>query len=264
MSETLKGNLSQLKLVDILKILCNSQRTGKLSLQSGEETADIYFLTGSIIHAKYGSTVGEEAIYETIGWSEGVFAFHPNISVKNKTIGTTPDQIIRKGDEIDADWEAIRVIVPNNNLVFKMSSGTPSEISLNAIEWNILRHINGIDSIREIAHKVDILLLDVAKAFRKLYEAGLIEIVGESVGMLEQKVGIDPAIFDLVEKELARIIGPLAAIVLDDSIQSLGESRDAFPKDKLPDLVENLSNEISDPRKLIDFQKNMLEIIKNT
>ncbi|MBP7864641.1 MAG: DUF4388 domain-containing protein [Acidobacteria bacterium] len=263
MSETLKGNLSQLKLVDILKILCNSQRTGKLSLQSGEELADIYFLQGAIIHAKYNLSQGEEAIYDVIAWNEGVFAFHPNISVKNRTISTPQDEIIRKGEGIDADWEAIRAAIPNTNLVFKMSSGTPSEISLNAVEWNILRHINGIDSIREIAVKVDIMLLDVAKAFRKLYEAGLIEIVGEAVDQVEQKTGIDPALFDLVERELARNIGPLAAIVLDDHIQSLGESRDAFPKDKLPELIENLSTEINDPRKMIDFQKNMLDIIKN-
>jgi len=66
-----------------------------------------------------------------------------------------------------------------------------------------------------------------------------------------------------VEKELAQIIGPLAPIVLDDHISGLGESRDAFPKDKMPELIELLSNEITDARKMIDFQKSMLSIIRN-
>lgn len=263
MSETLKGNLSQLKLVDIMKILCNSQRTGKLSLQSTDETADIYFLTGAIIHAKYNATIGENAIYNLIAWSEGIFTFHPNISVKNKTILAPAADIIKKGDLIDADWEEIRKIIPNPNLVFKMSYGTPSEISLNATEWNILRHINGIDSIKEISQKVDLSLLEVSKAFCKLFQAGLVEMMGESTAQAAHKTGIDTAIFGVIEKALAQNVGPLAPIMLDDSIAALGETRDAFPKEKLPELVEQLSNEISDPKRLIDFQKNMLEIIRN-
>ena len=264
MSETLKGNLSQLKLLDILKILCNSQRTGKLSLQSATETADIYFLSGSIIHAKYGAIIGENAIYNLLAWNEGIFTFHPNISVKNRTILAPTEEILKKSDLIDADWEEIRKVIPHSNMVFKMSYGTPSEISLNATEWNILRHINALDSIREIAQKVDMPLLDVSKAFTKLFQAGLIEMMGESTAQEQRKTGIDPAIFTVVERALAQNVGPLAPIILDDSIGSLNESREAFPKEKLPELVELLSNEIKDPRKLIEFQKNMLEIIRNT
>ena len=263
MSETLKGNLSQLKLVDILRILCNSQRTGKLSLQSGDDMADIYFLSGAVIHAKYGMIVGENAIYTLFAWSDGIFTFHPNISVKNKTILTPAPEILKRADTFDSEWEEVRKALPNTNLVFKMSYGTPSEISLNATEWNILRHINGLDSVREIAQKVEMTILDVAKAFCKLYQAGLIEMVGESISREEHKTGIDPNIFKTVEKELAQIIGPLAPIVLDDHIGGLGENREAFPKDKMPELIELLSNEITDPRKMIDFQKTMLGLIRN-
>lgn len=109
---------------------------------------------------------------------------------------------------------------------------------------------------------MDLPLLDVAKAFCKLYQASLIEMMGEA-GAGDQKTGIDPAIFQRVEKELAKIIGPLAPIVLDDHIANLKESQDAFPKEKLPELIESLSREITDPKKLIEFQKNMLDIIQN-
>ncbi len=263
MSETLKGNLSQLKLVDILKILCNSQRTGKLSLQYGTNSADIYFVGGEIIHARHNTINGIGAIYDALGWNEGTFSFHPNISVKNKSIHEAARDILTRCEKYDADWQEIRQVIPHNNLVFKMSSGTPTEISLTAAEWNILRHINGIDSIQDISAKVEMPILDIAKAFHKLYQAGLIEIMGESVGQQQKKTGIDPTIFSQIEKELAQIIGPLAPIVLDDSITDVGENRDSFPKDKLPDLIEMLSREISDPKKLIDFQKHMLDLIKN-
>jgi len=263
MSETLKGNLSQLKLMDILKILCNSQRTGKLALQAKTETADIYFVQGEIIHAKYGTMAGTDAIYNLIGWNDGFFTFIPNISVKNRTISEPAAAILKRCEAIDADWEEIRKSIPHTNLVFKMSTGTPSEISLNAAEWNILRHINGVHSLAEIAGKVEMPVLDVAKAFYKLYRADLIEILGEATGQEERKVGIDAGIFRVIEKELAKIIGPMAPIELEDQIVKMGESLDAFPKEKLPDLVENLSAVINDPKKLIDFQKNMLEIIKN-
>ena len=263
MSETLKGNLSQLKLVDILKILCNSQRTGKLALQSKTETADIYFVSGEIIHAKYNTLSGLNAIFNLIGWNDGFFTFIPNISVKNRSITDTAAEIMSRCEAINADWEEIRKVIPHCELVFKMSTGTPSEISLNAAEWNILRHINGVDSIVEITKKVELPLLDVAKAFHKLYRADLIEILGEAVARETKKMGIDPSVFSFIEKELAKIIGPMAPIELEEQVAALGESFDEFPKEKLPDLVENLSQVITDSRKLIEFQKNMLDIIKN-
>lgn len=262
MSESLKGNLAQLKLTDVMKIL--SSRTGKLSLQCNDETADIYFLQGAIIHAKCASVSGEEAVYTILSWNEGTFTFHPNISVKNGTITTPSEEILRRATIVETEWEGVRQTIPNTNLVFKMSSGTPREISLNATEWNILRHVNGIDSVREISKKMELGLLDVAKALCKLVAAGIIDMVGESVTREERRrMGVDPMLFDMIEKEMARYIGPLAPIVLDDHISEMGERRDAFPKDKLPELAELLSGEITDPRKVIEFQKNMLDIIKN-
>jgi len=262
MNETLKGNLSQLKLVDILQILCNSQRTGKLSLMYGDDAADIYFLSGNIIHARYGESLGEDVIYQILSWNEGLFTFYPNISVKNRTINTPVSTIIEKSKQIENEWSAIRKSIPNVNLVFKMSSGTPSEISLTANEWNILRHINGVDCIKTIAKKVDMPLLDVTKAFLKLYQADLIEMVGEAVAEERVVRGIDPSIFVKIEKEFAQIIGAMAPIIIDDQIEALGEKREAFPKEKLPELIEQLSQEISNPKKLIEFQKNMLDLIK--
>ena len=116
MSETLKGNLSQLKLVDIMKILCSSQRTGKLSLQNGEEIADIYFLSGAIIHAKYNMIIGENAIYTLFAWSDGIFTFHPNISVKNKTILTPAAEILKRAEAVDGEWEEVRKIIKSEVL----------------------------------------------------------------------------------------------------------------------------------------------------
>ncbi len=263
-NETLRGNLSQLKLVDILRILNHNKRTGKLSLQFRNGSADIYFLNGDIIHAKTNDMFGENVIYEVLGIREGTFAFFPNISVKNPTINRPTSEIIDKAEFIDEDWEEVSKVIPDFNLVFKMTSGSPKEISLNAMEWNVLRHINGKDSVKDIAEKVELNLLDVCKVFVKLYNAGLIEVAGESIEEQAPAVsGVDPYVFAKISQRLAEVVGPLAEIIVDDAIKDLGEDKFAFPKEKLPDLVDLLSKEINDPQKLIDFQKDMLNLIKN-
>ncbi len=263
-NETLRGNLAQLKLVDILRILRHNKRTGKLSLQFKDRSADIYFLNGDIIHAKTNDSYGEQVIYDVLGLRDGTFVFYPNISVKNPTINRPTSEIMDKAEFIDEDWEEINKIIPDFGIVFKMTSGSPKEISLNALEWNVLRHINGKESVKDIAEKVELNMLDVCKVFVKLYNAGLIEVAGESI---EEKPaaasGVDPYIFAKISQRLAEVVGPLAEIIVEDAIKELGEDKFSFPKEKLPDLVDVLSKEVSDPQKLIEFQKDMLNLIKN-
>ena len=54
MAEALTGNLAQLKLLDILRLLHLSGRTGQLELTTDEgEFGEIYLVNGQITHALF-------------------------------------------------------------------------------------------------------------------------------------------------------------------------------------------------------------------
>jgi hypothetical protein len=65
--------------------------------------------------------------------------------------------------------------------------------------------------------------------------------------------------FSAVETELARIMGPIAPIIVEDKIAEFGESRDSFPKDKAEPLVQAISEEIADSAERDSFTGAMAE-----
>lgn len=59
----------------------------------------------------------------------------------------------------------------------------------------------------------------------------------------------------VIEHELARAIGPVALIVVDEAITALGSTRDRYPRRSLAALVERLGQEIKDEGKRKAFQQ---------
>ena len=69
--------------------------------------------------------------------------------------------------------------------------------------------------------------------------------------------------FEDLEHVLVQYIGPIAPYIIDDSLADLGEVKENFNVEKIPILIEALSQEITDDKKRAEFQKDMLSRIKN-
>ena len=59
-----------------------------------------------------------------------------------------------------------------------------------------------------------------------------------------------------------RYIGPVAQYLINDVLTELNLTADKLSKDRLPEFIELLSDEISDENKKIKFQREMLNLIK--
>jgi hypothetical protein len=75
---------------------------------------------------------------------------------------------------------------------------------------------------------------------------------------------VNGTFFSQVERELTRLIGPMAAFVLEEQVTALGYTREAFPRDKAQQLVERLAAEIEDEDKRPRFQQAALEGLGET
>ncbi len=71
----LEGDLTNLQMPTLLQSINMGKMTGRLDLQSGGETAVIYFKDGTPLHCQLRNSEGEAAIIEAIGWDEGEFRF---------------------------------------------------------------------------------------------------------------------------------------------------------------------------------------------
>jgi hypothetical protein len=67
--------------------------------------------------------------------------------------------------------------------------------------------------------------------------------------------------FSAVEKELAKRMGPIAPIIVEDKIAEFGEARETFPKDRAEPLLQAISEEIADSSERAPFVKSMTDLL---
>jgi hypothetical protein len=69
---------------------------------------------------------------------------------------------------------------------------------------------------------------------------------------------VDPGVFfSTLETELAKVMGPIASIIVDDKVAELGGSRESFPKDRTGALVRAIADEIADGDERASFVETM-------
>ena len=61
--------------------------------------------------------------------------------------------------------------------------------------------------------------------------------------------------FSLIEHELAKAMGPIAPIIMDDKIKELGLSRESFPEDQAEPFLKALGEEIADGSERTSFSR---------
>jgi hypothetical protein len=265
MAIVFSGNLAYLQAIHILKLLVSDNRSGKLILQNEDnrENGEIYLNGGRIVHAVCENYLGEPAFNELVHWRSGKFAFEPDTASFQETIGKETAQLLSESEMQVQAWQKISRHIPSFNVKFKGTGHTPhASVKLKAKDWDVL-HALGEDeaSVTELAAKLNQHEMDVAVILYNLVEADVIQ-AGVSAQPVPREV-VDAKIFKAVENELIQLIGPVASIIIDDVIESFGESRSNFPKDKVPALVQGITNEIYDPQKQVTFQQFMLRQIKS-
>jgi hypothetical protein len=262
MPDVFMGDLSQIKLLDILRLLLFGGKTGKLILTKGNDAGEIYVENGAVTHASSRANSGKEALFTMMTWMIGTFNFSPDILAEVKSIETGMDQLLEEGEKRMKEWEHIREVIPSMDVVFRLAGHKGSEdINLKSTEWNILTQVDAMRSAGEISGALSLDEFDVAKTLYELHAAGLLEVVEKPKAPPEKMMGRE--FFNKVDGELARALGPIASVIVDDQVAEMGEQRDAFPQNKAAELVEAISAEIADEGKRIRFQRSMLELLRD-
>lgn len=71
----LAGELAKMNLASLLRLVRNSELSGKIALTQGVATAFIYFQTGRPFHVEAEYATGKDALMELFLWQSGVFSY---------------------------------------------------------------------------------------------------------------------------------------------------------------------------------------------
>lgn len=130
---------------------------------------------------------------------------------------------------------------------------------LRSAEWAVITQVDGKKTVDQISKTLSMTLEEAFNLFIGLYEKGLIELCSTEKTVINY---VSDAFFVTLEKELTSVVGPVAPFLIDDALKEMDAHKDSFLSDRATDLIELISDEISDEEKKVKFQSSMLQIIK--
>ena len=131
-----------------------------------------------------------------------------------------------------------------------------NEICLDADMIRLLIAIDASKHIDEVATEVGMDGVTMQATLHKLLDLKLIEPVrkaGDAVGA---------RFVNQLKNRLARAVGPMAEILIEDSAADMGRPLAELSKRQAAELISSLAVEIPDQENRIQFTKSMLDIIK--
>jgi hypothetical protein len=120
--------------------------------------------------------------------------------------------------------------------------------------FNILTAMDGRRSIGTIArddfYEVDVLIEKV----NQLVQMGVLEPVqGNGAGAV-----VHADAMKYLQAELTKLVGPVAGMLLKDTVAKLGHEISSFPKGKVGELLDRVATFIQNQNKAEDFKRTMM------
>ena len=142
-------------------------------------------------------------------------------------------------------------------LIFRRTvSNGLGDFSLDRQTLNVYMQLNGEETLGQLAEKTGKNLGNLRGVISNLLKQGLIEAVQKDIVML------DGDFFRYLINQLSLAIGPIASVLIEDEVHSIGYEVDRFPGYRAGELVDRLAAEIRREGKKSIFIKNMVGKIR--
>lgn len=96
-SRGVSGSLREMSLPDVIQILSNGRKSGKLALSSASGSGEIQFGAGAICDARFGDRSGADAVYALLALREGEFALDPSFLPLRNVINLPSESLLLEG-----------------------------------------------------------------------------------------------------------------------------------------------------------------------
>ena len=177
---SLIGNLTDIKLADVLRLFAAGKKTGRLTVSSEEDQTVLRFDKGNLVYAHGAgrNLQGEDAVLDVFGWKEGQLTFVPEDKAVRPNVTRPVDALISDGLARGDLFHRTNALIPSDRVVFQMALGPPEgspKFGVGGNEWRVLRMVDGVRDVREVAEAAGLPKADVARILLEATEAGLLE-----------------------------------------------------------------------------------------
>jgi hypothetical protein len=248
-------------LYERLRQLVAEKRSGRLQVRHWDAKEGLIGLNdGRIVHCQYRRLRGLRALSVIRNWMSISLHFFEN--VENLTVDVEEDTtpILASLEVQHREMEKIRGIVPGAQAIFVLSSETPQgRVSVDQRLWKVLSMVNGRNSLKDICETLGAGEFSVSKVLAYLHQRGIIRVAAVERPMDPR---LRDAFFEQLEQILTEYIGPIAPVIIYDTLEEMDKSADYLNRNDLSLLVERIGASLEDRDERVRFQEQMLALIQ--
>ncbi|NNF97789.1 MAG: hypothetical protein HKM93_00260 [Desulfobacteraceae bacterium] len=142
-------------------------------------------------------------------------------------------------------------------MIFKRLDRTDlGEFSIDSQMLSVLMELNGQQNLGKVAQKKGMSISEIRAIVSKLLKLRLIVPVEEMVK------AVDKDFLNFLHGQLSQAVGPIAELLIEETISDLGHTMSNFPTNRAAELVELLAREIQRDEKAVAFKQNILQKIR--
>jgi DNA-binding PadR family transcriptional regulator len=181
------GDLSDFHLPDLIKLIASGAHSGTLTVSDGASRRTLSFLEGRPVCAtssRPDSAVGERGdvlddIYDLFRWEEGAFALDQGMVPEEgcTVLGMSVADLILEGTRWVDNWSTIQQAVSTPDTVFERreDGARHRELDLNEAERNVLRALDGLSDVSDVARLCGLTEFETSKVLYSLSTVGLVQ-----------------------------------------------------------------------------------------
>ncbi len=137
-------------------------------------------------------------------------------------------------------------------LVFQLSvKNEPGELTLDKEMLAVIRELDGKRTIGTVAKNIGLELDKLKEIIAKLLTHGIIALVNQSMPMMKEDF------FIYLTDQLSLATGPMAEVLIDEAVASLGYNLLNFPKHRVQELIDLLTSKVFREEKKVAFKQNL-------
>lgn len=239
----IQGQVEEGVLINLLQYLNLNAATGVLRVQSSLGVrGEVFTEAGQVVHAATASHEGTHALVAILGFKGGRFAFQADVRSQRRSVDKPLEALLLEvayetdqspglaQERVRADTVLAPISIPGGQ--------QGKRVALPLVAIRLLPLLDGITPLGAVAARLGAELGEVLRAADLLLEN---DLAAFSEGRMLEAEFINNL------TELARdIMGPLADIVIDDSLYELGFSAAAVPEARVSSLLELMEQEFPD------------------
>lgn len=177
----LQGTLDSFSLPDVLRLLADTGKTGRLHVEGDRGEGSVWIDGGSLVAADADGARNDastdEVIFEMLRFGSGAFAFAAGDQPPTEGSPVDLEGVLRRAGELLDEWRELEAVVPSlDHQVAIAPQLTVDQVTIDASRWATLAAIAGGLTVAELGETLDQSELAILRTVSDLVELGIVVV----------------------------------------------------------------------------------------